>query len=251
MESEEAGVLPAGPMGWQMANVTGVMPAPSARRSRIKYLVFAAIAAMAAYVLYHNERFLIEAANPVWNHYEPFKWWLLPHGLAGLCALVLAPLQFAQGLRQRHTMLHRTTGTLYVIAVFVLGPIGLYIQHLDEAQGAARSFTVETMIQSSTLMITAGIGCYFALKRQFTYHRQWMIRSYAVALTFLEIRVILGVFGLDQPLDWHILETVVWSCTASSVLIGDIANQIYEGRLARRSTAGTAALRASRVAVTR
>ena len=54
------------------------------------------------------------------------------------------------------------------------------------------------------LMITTGFGLYFALKRQFTYHRQWMIRSYAVALTFLEIRVILGVFGLDQPFDWHV-----------------------------------------------
>ena len=96
------------------------------------------------------------------------------------------------------------------------------------------------MIQSSTLMITTGIGCYFALKRQFGYHRQWMIRSYAVALTFLEIRFIAGVFGLDQPFDWHTIETVVWSCVASSVLIGDIANQLYEGHLARRRTTGRA-----------
>lgn len=208
-----------------------VMPAPSAGAFRMKYLVFTAIAAMMAYVLYHNERFLIDAANPVWNHYAPFKWWLLPHGLAGACALFLAPLQFAEGLRQRYTVVHRTIGTVYVIGCLVLAPIGLYIQYMDEAQGAARSFTIETTIQSSTLMITAAIGLYFALTRQFTYHRQWMIRSYAVALTFIEIRVILGVFGLDQPLDWHILETVVWSCVASSVLVGDIANQIYESRL--------------------
>lgn len=228
-----------------MTHTTGVMPAPSARAFRIKYLVFAVIAAMAAYVLYHNERFLIDPAHPVWQHYEPFKWWLLPHGLAGACALVLAPLQFAEGLRRRHTALHRTTGTIYVIGVFILGPVGLYIQHLDEAQGAAGSFTIETVIQSSTLMITTGIGLYFALKRQFTYHRQWMIRSYAVALTFLEVRLILGIFGLDQPFDWHIVETVVWSCVASSVLIGDIANQIYEAHLMRRRAAhktGAAAL---------
>jgi hypothetical protein len=96
------------------------------------------------------------------------------------------------------------------------------------------------MIQSSSLMITTGFGLYFALKRQFTYHRQWMIRSYAVALTFLEIRVILGVFGLDQPLDWHIIETVVWSCVASSILIADIANQLYEGHLTRRTARGRA-----------
>lgn len=208
-----------------------VMPAPSAGAFRMKYLVFTAIAAMMAYVLYHNERFLIDAANPVWNHYAPFKWWLLPHGLAGACALFLAPLQFAEGLRQRYTVVHRTIGTVYVTGCLVLAPIGLYIQYMDEAQGAARSFTIETTIQSSTLMITTAIGLYFALTRQFTYHRQWMIRSYAVALTFIEIRVILGVFGLDQPLDWHILETVVWSCVASSVLVGDIANQIYESRL--------------------
>ena len=67
-----------------------------------------------------------------------------------------------------------------------------------------------------------------------------VLRSYAVALTFLQIRVILGVFSLDQPLDWHIVETVVWSCVASSVLIGDIANQLYEGHLARLRAAGNA-----------
>ena len=149
-------------------------------------------------------------------------------------------MQFAEGLRRRHRALHRTTGAIYVISAFILAPLGLYIQYLDEAQGAARSFTVETMIQSATLMITTGIGCYFALKRQFTYHRQWMIRSYAVALTFLQIRVILGVYSLDQPLDWHIVETVVWSCVASSVLIGDIANQLDEGHLARLRAAGNA-----------
>lgn len=214
-----------------MTNTTEVLRAPAAGGFRLKYLVFAVIVAMMAYVLYHNERFIIDAANPVWNHYEPFKWWLLPHGLAGGCALILAPFQFWTSLRQRHTVVHRTIGTIYVIGVLILAPVGLYIQYQNEAQGAARSFTIETMIQSSTLVICTLFGLYFALRRQFTYHRQWMIRSYAVALTFFEIRVILGVFGLDQPLDWHILETVVWSCVASSVLVGDIANQIYESRV--------------------
>ena len=155
-------------------------------------------------------------------------------------------MQFAEGFRRRHTTVHRTLGTLYVIGAFVLAPLGLYIEYLDEAQGAARSFTFETMIQSSTLMITTGFGLYFALKRQFTFHRQWMIRSYAVALTFLEIRFVLGVTGLDQPFDWHITETVVWGCVASSVLIGDIANQLYESHLARRRTDGRAGDRALR-----
>jgi hypothetical protein len=231
-----------------MSEQTGVISGRSpVRPLPTKYVVFAAIVAMGTYVLYHNESFLLDRSAPVWNHYDPCKWWLLPHGLAGACALFRAPMQFAEGFRRHHTTVHRTIGTFYVVGCFILGPLGLYIQYLDEAQGAARSFTIETVIQSSTLMITTGIGLYFALKRQFIYHRQWMIRSYAVALTFLEIRVILGVFGLDQPFDWHVVETVVWSCVASSLLIGDIANQLYEAHLTRRratSRGKDAALRA-------
>jgi hypothetical protein len=98
-----------------------VLPASSGSVVRLKHVVFAVIVAMMAYVLYHNERFIIDAANPVWNHYEPFKWWLLPHGLAGACALLLAPLQFAEGIRRRYTVMHRTIGTIYVIGITANG----------------------------------------------------------------------------------------------------------------------------------
>src|SRR5436190_22308094 len=96
-------------------------------RFRAKYVVFAFIAAMTAYVLYHNEHFLIDAAHPVWQHYEPYKWWLLPHGVAGACALILAPMQFSERLRRRFTTLHRVTGSIYVIGALILAPLGVYI----------------------------------------------------------------------------------------------------------------------------
>lgn len=203
----------------------------------LKYFVFSVIAVMTLYVLYHNERFLIDPAHPVWQHYEPFKWWLLPHGIAGACALLLAPLQFSDRLRRRYLTLHRTTGSIYVIGVMVLGPIGVFIQYMDESQGAARSFTIETVVQSSLLMICTGFGLWHALHRNITRHRQWMIRSYAAALTFLQIRVFLGLTGLDQPIDWHVPETVVWTCTALAILVGDIANELYE-RHSPRTPAG-------------
>ena len=200
---------------------------------RPKTFAFVAVAIMAAYVLYRNERFLIDPAHPVWQHYEPFKWWLLPHGLAGACVLLLAPLQFSDHLRRRFLTLHRTTGAIYVTGAFVLAPLGAYIQYLDESQGAARSFTIETMIQATLLMTTTRMGLVFALKRMIKQHRQWMIRGYAVTLTFLETRFIIGIFGLDQPFDWANVETVVWACTAVSLLVGELANQVYELRTAR------------------
>lgn len=206
---------------------TGTPSAPP----RAKYIAFTIVAVMFLYVLYHNERFLLDPAHPVWQHYEPFKWWLLPHGLAGLCTLVLGPMQFSNRLRARYLRLHRTTGVIYVTGALVLAPIGVIIQYLDEGQGAARSFTIETMIQSGLLMITTALGLYYAIRGNIWRHRQWMVRSYAIAITFLQIRVILGVFGLDHPpIDWHVLETVVWSNTAVALLVGDIANQIFERR---------------------
>jgi len=206
-------------------------PAPS--WSRPKTLVFVAVAVMAAYVLYHKERFLFDPTHPVWQHYQPFKWWLLPHGLAGVCVLLLAPLQFFDRLRRSFLALHRTIGGIYVTGVFVLAPLGVYIQYLDESQGASRSFTIETVIQAGLLMTTTGIGLLYAVKRMIPQHRRWMICSYAVALTFLEARFINGVFGLDRPFQWSRVETAVWACTAMSLLVGNLANQVYERRTAK------------------
>src|ERR1700693_2410598 len=98
------------------SHMVDTVPAPvqSPDWFRAKNFVFALIAVMMAYVLYHNERFLIDATHPVWQHYESFKWWLLPHGLAGACALLLVPMQFSDRLRRRFAKVHRVHGRIYV-----------------------------------------------------------------------------------------------------------------------------------------
>ena len=208
------------------------MPTHPPMRLRMKYVVFAVIGAMIAYVLFHNERFLVQPADPRWQHYQALGFWLLVHGVAGGSALILAPMQFSDRLRMRFTKLHRVSGRIYITGALILAPMGAYVQYLDERMGIfPMSFTIETIIQASLLVITTGIGFAFALKRMIPQHRQWMTRSYAAALTFFEIRLILGVMGWDD--DPVIVETVVWSCTASAILIGDIANQIYELRSMR------------------
>ena len=212
------------------------MPDVSTNRFRLKYLVFAFIAVGTAYVLLHNERFLFELAHPIWGHYRDLGVFLLIHGVAGACALILAPMQFSDRLRARYTKLHRVTGRIYVTAALVLAPFGVYTQWLDQRLGLFPvSFTVETVIQASILMITTALGLLFARKRMIIKHRQWMMRSYAGALTFVWIRIVLGLTGWDQNLEQNawLIELVVWCFTATSVLIGDLANEIYEMRPVR------------------
>ena len=206
---------------------TTSLPVQRASAVRPKYVLFAIVACMIGYVIYHNESFLVHSQDPVWNHYHPFRWWLLPHGLAGACAILLGPLQFSDRLRAKFTKMHRVIGRIYVFSAMVVAPLGVYIQYFQERMGATRSFTLAAVVDAALLMITTGIAFAFILQGKVQQHRQWMTRSFAVALIFLEGRVILGLTGWER-LGPHAVETVVWCCIAFSVLAGDIVLQVQE-----------------------
>jgi len=225
---------------------TGAVPIQRVAWLRSKYVIFAFVGLMIAYVLRHNESFLINAKDPVWQHYQPFKWWLLPHGLAGACAILLGPMQFSDRLRQRFTRLHRVVGRIYVFGAFIAAPLGTYIQYFEERMGAPRSFSVAAAVDAILLMTTAGIAFAFIRQGKVQQHRQWMTRSFAVALVFLEVRVIQGVTGWEN-LGLAATETIVWSCLAFSILLADIVLQWQEVRRGRTTPAKALATPARRV----
>jgi hypothetical protein len=56
----------------------------------------------------------------------------------------------------------------------------------------------------------------FILQGEVQQHRQWMTRSFAAALIFLEARAILDLTG------WiRYLEVIIWCCVAAAVPIAD------------------------------
>lgn len=194
---------------------------------------------MVAYVLWHNESFLINRADPVWQHYKPFRWWLLPHGLAGACAILLGPLQFSDRLRARFTKFHRVVGRIYVASALIVAPLGAYIQYFEERMGGPRSFSIAALVDAILLMLTTAIAFTFILNGKVQQHRQWMTRSFAVALVFLEVRVVAGVTGWERiP---GAIETIVWSCLAFSLLSADIVLQVQELRRSRPAARAVAA----------
>ncbi len=197
---------------------------------------------MLAYVLRHNEHFLIDAKDREWPHIQSFKWWLLPHGLMGACALLLAPMQFSDRLRRRFTKLHRVVGRFYVAGVFVAAPLGFYIQHYEERIGGARSFSVAAAVDAILWVLTTAIAFAFILNGKVQQHRQWMTRSFAVALVFLEVRVVLGVTGLEKVAGGAFDETVVWACVAFSLLFADVVLQWQELRAKRPAPARAPAI---------
>src|ERR1043166_3659605 len=189
---------------------------------KAKYAVFTVIALASAYVMYHNERFLVDSSHPAWQHYEPFKWWLLPHGIFGAIVLLFAPLQFSERLRQRFTKAHRVMGRLYVVSAMGLAPLGAYIQYYQERMGGPRSFTVLGIVDATMLMGATSLAFLFAFRRKIALHRQWATRSYAIALVFIGGRFVMGITGWET-LGVEIVQAIIWSCLALAVPLADVS----------------------------
>jgi hypothetical protein len=90
--------------------------------------------------------------------------------------------------------------------------------------GNPRSFSIAAAADAALWMITTGIAIVFIFKGKVQEHRQWMTRSFAVAIVFLEVRVIGGLGGWEN-LDAHANETIVWCCLAFSILSADLVLQ--------------------------
>jgi hypothetical protein len=201
---------------------------------RAKTVLFVLIGLMYAYVLVTTESFLFDKSSPEWAHIAPFQMWLLPHGLAAACALFLGPLQFSERLRRKYLGLHKTFGYLYIAGCYIGAPLGIYIQRFEEKLGTySHSFTIATILDAAIWMFATTMALIMIRTKRMQQHRRWMIRSFACALIFLEVRAIMVFFQLPETA----VEAVVWGCVAAAFPIADLVLQIDELRRPRTARA--------------
>jgi uncharacterized membrane protein len=187
-------------------------PDPSDRSASVwhfgpKHILFGVLGLMTLFVIYNNERFIVDHADPLWTYYLPVHWLLLPHGLAGAICLCLGATQFSTRLRQRHPRVHRILGRSYVIGVVVAATISLSITMLRNEL----PLQIAVFTQAALWLLTTAVAFYCIRHRNFREHRQWMIRSYAITLIFLTDRVIDAIPGLSD-LDTDASPNMVWLC---------------------------------------
>jgi hypothetical protein len=199
-----------------------------------KTILFALIGVMYAYVLYNVEGFLFNKSDPEWKHIAPFQMWLLPHGLAAAFALFLGPFQFSERLRRKYVTVHKTFGYLYIAGCYIGAPLGIYIQRFEEKLGTySHSFTIATVMDAAVWVFATTMALIMIRTKRMQQHRQWMIRSFACALIFLEVRAILVFFRLPETA----AEMVVWGCVAAAYPVADLVLQIDELRRQKSRTA--------------
>jgi len=179
-----------------------------------KHIFFVCFGLLTLFVLLHNEMPLMNAQSPARQHFVKVTWWLIPHGIGGALALLLAPLQFSNRLRVRYLRLHRILGRLYVACVLIAAPVAIPIAFI---QGPPTLFMAAVM-QTTGWLVTTFVALYAVRSGNIKQHREWMIRSYPFAMVFVVARAILALPPIHALGEIGIV-SVVWSTIAAAYLL--------------------------------
>ena len=155
------------------------------RRNLLLYVWLAALAMLSAYYLYRAVDYRFLHANRLGPSLFNKQLWYFSHLLLALPVVFGAPLQFLPQLRQSAPRVHRWIGRMYVFGASGAATLAIYLGATSEYEESRLS-----------IVITGALWLFFtlaawraAVARNFVAHRAFMIRSYALALVLVWLRV--------------------------------------------------------------
>lgn len=128
--------------------------------------------------------------------------WLVIHIAGSVVALALGSLQFVPALRRGAIPPHRWTGRVYVLGCLIGGGAGLVLAPGSSAGPiASTGFGLLAVIWIAVNLL----GWRAAMQGRFAEHRRWMIRSWALTLAAVTLRLYLPlIMVLELPfLPWY------------------------------------------------
>jgi hypothetical protein len=150
----------------------------------------------------------------------PWKIAFFVHVFTSLFALVGGFTQFAPGVLWNRPGVHRWMGRVYVVdVVLVTGPASLVMAFF--ANGGTTSRIAFTMLAGLWIFTTA--MAYRAVRmRRWRDHREWMVRSYALTLSAITLRLWkLGLVCLLHPNPMDVYRVVAWLGFVPNLLLAE------------------------------
>ena len=138
------------------------------------------------------------------------KPWLLIHVAGAATALLVGSAQFSGVLRTRWPQNHRRIGRIYVVGCVVGGAAGIVLAFGSTAGPVA---TTGFGLLGTAWIVTNVKGTRYALLRRFGDHRAWMIRSWALTLSALTLRIYLAfipALGLPFVESYRAVSFLCW-----------------------------------------
>ncbi|MGE0555360.1 MAG: DUF2306 domain-containing protein [Gemmatimonadales bacterium] len=143
---------------------------------------------------------------------------LYAHLVGGALALGLGPWQFARRLRVRALGVHRWLGRGYVAAVLAGGLGGLMMATRSE-EGLVTHFGFGLL---AVVWLTSTSMAYWRIRRRDrAAHQVWMIRSFALTLAAVTLRIYLPlsqVAGIPFP---DAYQVVSWLCWVPNLVVAE------------------------------
>lgn len=140
------------------------------------------------------------------------------HLIGGGVVIIVGAAQFSQKLRVSKPSLHRLTGYVYIIGV-VLGSLSAFYLALKSSGGLAAHYGFGAL---AVLWLGSTITAYYKIRqRDFAAHQRWMIRSYALTLAALTLRIYLPVALMSGLRFEEVYPLIAWLCWVPNLLITD------------------------------
>ena len=125
-------------------------------------------------------------------HFAGHRALTLAHVLPAMLFMVLGPLQFLKKLRATYPAIHRWSGRIFLGASAIVGVTGLTMASRKTIGGLDEKAAIALF--GTFFLLALAKALWHAIRRDFTQHREWMIRGYAIGLAVATIRPIIGSF---------------------------------------------------------
>lgn len=143
--------------------------------------------------------------------------WLDIHVVGAATALLVGPFQFLGALRARRPGVHRWIGRLYLAGCLV-GGVGGLLMALGTTAGP-----VATAGFGSLAVVWVGAslqGWRMARQRRFAEHRMWMIRSWALTLAAVTLRLYLPLIPPGMFADGY--RAISFLCWVPNLIVAEL-----------------------------
>lgn len=209
------------------------MVVSTSRRQRVLWWVSMPICALVAVV---SARYLagIGLMPPPIEANEFRQPFLVIHVLGSVVALATGSFQFLPKLRPPASRLHRLTGRVYAMGCLVGGIAGVPLA-LGASTGPISTVGFGTLALAWILCTVQGWRC--AIERRFSAHRAWMIRSFALTLAAVTLRIYLILLEFMPVAFEDGYRAISFLCWVPNWIVAEI----YLSR--RRASAGNLAYR--------
>lgn len=162
----------------------------------------------------------IERVLPAMAYHVPDRFFFAAtHFGVGALVLSIGPFQFLPGIRAKLPTVHRWIGRVYVTGCILSGLAGLMLATYTNAGPVARTgFT----LLAGLWLATTGVAFLKARGRDYKAHKQWMIRSYALTLAAVTLRIYLPVSMIGFEKDFlDVYPAISFACWVPNALIAE------------------------------